>query len=93
MKVSKEIATKAKEYEKLKNRIDKIYEEFEEWANENGFEDFYIEAFGVSQKPEGEKQWNDEFCDKQMDGEDSGHGKYYFPIENSTEYIWIEYSF
>lgn len=93
MKVSKEIVKKAEEYEKLKNRIDMLYEELEEWANENGFEDFWIDGFGVSHEPEGEEQWNDEHCDQHMSGEDCGGGKYYFPIENSTEYMWIEYSF
>lgn len=40
MKVPKEIASKAERYEELKKEIDTLYEELEEFANENGFEDF-----------------------------------------------------
>ena len=45
MKVSKEIAKKAAEYEEAKKKADKLYEELEAWSNENGFEDFYINDF------------------------------------------------
>lgn len=91
--VPKEIAAKAEEYEKLKNRIDMLYEELEKWANENGFEDFWVEGFGVSQEPCGDEQSNGEYCDQWMNGEDSGSGTYYYPIEGSTQYLWIKYSF
>ena len=47
MKVSKEIAKKAAEYEEAKKKADKLYEELEAWSNENGFEDFYINDFGI----------------------------------------------
>ena len=40
MKVPKEIASKAEKYEELKKEINKLYEELEEFANENGFADF-----------------------------------------------------
>lgn len=93
MKVSKEIAAKAEEYERLKNRIDKLYEELCEWANKNEFEDFWVTGFGVSQDVDGEEQLDGEFCDQYMSGEDSGSGTYYYPIENSTRYLWVEYSF
>lgn len=56
MKVPKEIASKAERYEELKKEIDTLYEELEEFANENGFEDFWINGFGVSQEPNGEEQ-------------------------------------
>ena len=53
MKAPKEIASKAERYKELKKEIDKLYEELEEFANENGFEDFWIDGFGVSQEPNG----------------------------------------
>ena len=58
MKAPKEIASKAERYEELKKEIDTLYEELEEFANANGFEDFWINGFGVSQEPNGEEQFN-----------------------------------
>lgn len=63
MKAPKEIASKAERYKELKKEIDKLYEELEEFANENGFEDFWIDGFGVSQEPNGEEQTDGEYCD------------------------------
>ena len=62
MKAPKEIASKAERYKELKKEIDKLYEELEEFANENGFEDFWIDGFGVSQEPNGEEQTDGEYC-------------------------------
>lgn len=93
MNVPKEIARKAEGYESLKKEIDKLYEELEEFADENGFEDFGVNDFGVSQEPDGEEQTNGEYCNQFMLGEDYGYGIYYYPIEESTQYFWIEYSF
>ena len=50
MKAPKEIASKAERYKELKKEIDKLYEELEEFANENGFEDFWIDGFGEKNK-------------------------------------------
>ncbi len=93
MKVSKEIAKKAAEYEEAKKKADKLYEELEAWSNENGFEDFYINDFGIVEEPEGEEQKEGEYCKQFMRFEDSGSGTYYYPIENSTQYMWVGYSF
>lgn len=93
MKASKEIAEKAERYEQLKAEIDKLYEELEEFANENGLEDVWVTGFEVSQEPEGEERLNGEFCDQCIRGEDSGDGTYYYPIEGSTQYLWVGYSF
>ena len=65
----------------------------EEFANDHGFEDFWITDFGVSQEPGGEEQSNGEYCDQCINREDSGDGTYYYPIEGSTQYMWVEYSF
>lgn len=64
MNVPKEIASKAERYEELKKEIDTLYEELEEFANENGFEDFWINDFGVVQEPRGEEQTDGEYCDR-----------------------------
>lgn len=93
MKVPKEIASKAERYEELKKEIDKLYEDLEEFADEHGFEDVWVNGFGVSQEPKGEEQSDGECCDQWMRGEDSGYGTYYYPIEESTQYFWIAYSF
>lgn len=87
MRVPKEIAEKADEYERLKRREEQLCEELTAWACENGFEDLYVDGFGVSQEPEGEEQVDGEYCDQAT----SGDGTYYFPIEDSTEYMWIKY--
>lgn len=93
MRVPKELAEKAEKYEKLKAEIDKLYEELKEFADENGFEDFWVDDFGISQEPEGEEQLDGEYYDQYMNGEDSGDGVYYYPIEESTQYMWVKYSF
>ena len=65
----------------------------EEFANANGFENFGISGFGVSREPNGEEQNDGEYCDQGMYWEDSGDGVYYYPIEGSTQYFWVAYSF
>ena len=82
MKASKEIAKKAAEYQKLKGKVDDLYEELQEWAAERDFEDFYIHGFGVVSER-----------DQVMLGEDYGSGTYYIPIEGSSEYLFVTYSF
>ena len=54
MKASKEIAKKAAEYQKLKGKVDDLYEELQEWAAERDFEDFWIHGFGVDSDPDGD---------------------------------------
>lgn len=87
MKASKEIAKKAAEYQKLKGKVDDLYEELQEWAAERDFEDFYIHGFGVVSEPNGDNQSNGCYCDQVMLGEDYGSGTYYIPIEGSSEYL------
>lgn len=93
MKVPKEIAKKTAEYEEAKQKADKLFAELEEWSKENGLEDLYIENFGIVQEPKGEEQGNGEYCNQYMRFEDSGDGTYYYPIEDSTQYMWVGYSF
>ena len=48
MTVPIELAKKAARYEKLMNEANTLFEELEEWANENGYEDFYVDGFGTA---------------------------------------------
>ena len=93
MEVPKEIAEKATRYEKLSNEANELFEELESWANENGFEDLLVTGFGISQKPTGKSQSDGEYCDQVMYDEDSGNGNYYYPVEGSSKYMRVEYSF
>ena len=94
MIVPKELAKKADRYETLRNETDKLFEELEAWANENGFEDMMVTGFGTCEEPEGDPQSDDEeYCDQTMCGEDMGSGTYYYPIEGGTMYMWITYCF
>ena len=96
MIISKGLAQKAERYETLKNEMDKLFEELEAWANENGFDGIMVTGFGICEEVSGEEQLDDEeYCDQTMCGEDSGYGTYYYPIEGdgSTMYMWITYCF
>lgn len=70
MTVSKEIAEKAARYEKLVNEANELFEELDEWANENGFDGIYAHSFGVSKEVHGEEQSDGEWCDQIMIWED-----------------------
>lgn len=93
MTVPKEIAIKADRYEMLKKEADELYEELESWANENGFDGIWANDFGTAQEPVGEEQDGGEYCNQTMTEEDSGYGDYYYPIEGSSQYMRVGYSF
>ena len=66
----------------------------EKWFDETGeFCGLYVNGFGVTRQPEGDEQGDGEFCNQFMSGEDSGSGVYYYPIEDSTEYVYVAYCF
>lgn len=91
MKVSKEIADKVEKYQKLKSETDELYEELREFfEKEHGIEGFY-DPF-ITDKLKGIRQTADgEFCDQTTLGEDWYSGEYYYPIENSDEYVGCHY--
>ncbi len=86
MKISKKIAEKVKRYQKLKAETDKLFRElnnfFEEKQGDEGVWDFFI-----TNKPQGVKQFNGEYCDQTTLGEDWYRGVYYHPIKNSDNYV------
>ncbi|ENZ12421.1 hypothetical protein [Enterocloster clostridioformis] len=93
MKVSKEIAEKAAEYEALKEKSDKLFEELQKWFSENAdMDDCYLYGFGVAQEADGEEQEEGEYCNQYQRGEDSFDGTYYWAVEDSTQYVWVNYS-
>ncbi len=93
MTVSQEIAEKAARYEKLMNEANKLFEELEEYVDENGFDGIYVRSFGVSEEASGIEQSGGEWCDQVIRWEDSGDGTYYYPIEGSDKYMYVEYAF
>jgi len=93
MKIPKAIAEKANKYEELRNEVDALFEELQEWFSKNtDMDDCYLYEFGVSQEPDGEEQLEGEYCDQCQRGEDSFDATYYWQIEDSTQYAWVNYS-
>ena len=93
MRAPKEVAEKAVQYTRYSNLADALFEDLEFWAVENGVEDFMVTGFWQSFEPYGEKQSDGRYIDQKMDGEDYGHGSCYIPVEDSREYLVIDYSF
>lgn len=92
MKIPKEIAKKAAEYEAVKEKADKLYGELERWFSENtDMDDCYLSGFGVAQEPEGEEQEEYEYCNQRQRGDDSFYGRYYWAVEDNSLYVWASY--
>lgn len=91
MKVSKKIANKVEQYQKLKAKVDELYQQLNSYfEDELGVEGFY-DAF-ITDETEGTKQTEDgEYCDQRTLGEDWYKGVYYYPIKNSDNYIGCRY--
>lgn len=90
MKIPKEIGRKVAEYEKLKEKTDKLYEELELGDSENAdMDDGCLSGFGVTQEPK--EQEENEYCDQHQQGDDSSYGRYYWAIEDNTQYAWASY--
>lgn len=94
MKVPAEIAEKAKRYQDLNDEAQRLYEELEEWLNENtGADAVYITDIFVTEEPKGRLQNGDEYCNQRSYGEsgDSFMGEYYLPVEGSA--LFLGYGF
>lgn len=99
MAVSKEIAEKVRRYQQLEQEASKLYEELEEVFQKEEYmgESCVIDGLGISI---GEAHL-DGRATPTKDGEyhvvttkfeDSEWGVYYFPIENSEEFVAVNYS-
>lgn len=90
MKISKEIAAKIEQYQKVKNEADKLYEELEKYFTEEIDAEGFIEPF-ITDNPTGEQQCDDEYCNQITRGEDWYRGTYYHQIEGSDKYVGYTY--
>ena len=82
MIVSKEVAEKAYEYHKLKEKVDKLYDELKDYFD-NYIPNYYFTDFKICNYPEGENLIFWDFCDQSVGYyEDDYHGTYYCPIED-----------
>ncbi|MBR6538091.1 MAG: hypothetical protein IKT67_12920 [Lachnospiraceae bacterium] len=91
MKCSKEIAEKVKRYQKLKSEEEKLYKEIEKYFVEELDAEGFQEPF-IADKPKGEKQNGDEYCDQYCVYEDWYEGTYYHQIEGSRKYVGYSFS-
>ena len=94
MKVPAEIAEKAKRYQDLNNEAQRLYEELEDWLNENtGADAVFITDIFVTEEPKGRLQNGDEYCCQSSYGDsgDSFMGTYYLPVEGSDLYLGYGY--
>lgn len=46
----------------------------------------------MKKKADGEEQEEGEYCNQYQRGEDSFDGTYYWAVEDSTQYVWVNYS-
>ena len=93
MLVLKEIAEKAKEYDEVSKRANDLFEELEEYFNENAeTEDLRLDSFFVADEPVGIKQQDGGYCNQTHHREDHYTGTYYNPIEDSKKYVAYTYS-
>lgn len=90
MKVPMEIAKKIMEYESAQKKADETYEEVKKWFEENTDAEGFCLPF-IADRPTGEYQGEDEYCDQTVLGEDWYKGKYYHKIIGSKK--WAGYSF
>ena len=94
MKVTKELADKIRMFNKLQNQTNSLFEEItEELIRVSPVNaDVCITGFDVYSEPAGEDQGDGEYCD-QYSGfiEDDYNGTYFYPIEDSDEYVGMSY--
>lgn len=96
MTVSKETMLKAKRYEKACAEVERLYKELaEEFSEIFAADGCYITGFGVADEPCGDEQGDGEYCSQGCYGEcsDSGSGHYYYPVEHSRKYLYVQYEF
>ena len=94
MKIPKEIADKAQEYQETNSRAIALYKEVVDWLNANtGSDGVWVGDLEIVDKPSGENQGEDEYCDQSECGYsgDSFYGTYYHKIEGSDKYLAYNY--
>lgn len=93
MRVPKEIADMALEYQDAKKKADELWEAVSEWLYENTEADgVYIDNIFISDEPTGSLQNGDEYCDQHCGYlEDDFYGNYYHPVEGEKYYLGYSY--
>lgn len=91
MKCSKEIAEKVKRYQKLKKEEENLYGEIRKYFEEEHDAQGFGEPF-ITDKPKGQLQFEDEYCDQHCVYEDWYEGTYYHQIEGSRKYVGYSFS-
>lgn len=94
MKIPKDLADKARRYEKLQLECTALCKELTEWFNENGADGVYISAIFTCDEPCGEYQHSDgEWCDQSSVGDsgDSFEGNYYHQVEDDSSFVGYSY--
>lgn len=92
MKISKDMASKFKQYMEIKEQTDKLFEELESWLRTNAdMDDCGLLDFGTAKKSDGAEQEEGEYCRERRTGEDSCEGTYYWSVESSDEYVYAKY--
>ena len=97
MAVSKDIVKKVKKYEALKQEADELYRELTElFADESLMGELCVcDDFGICERPSSEMATpteTGEYREVITRFEDSEWGNYYFPAEDSDEFVVVHYS-
>lgn len=92
MTIDKELAEKIRKLVEARQLYEALYEQIVERFKDD-FDGCYIEDFYIADEPQGVDQ-GDGYCDQYTGySMDSGSGTYYYPIEGSTKYVAVTYTF
>jgi hypothetical protein len=92
MTIDKELAEKIRKMVEARQLYEALYEQIVEHFRDY-FDGCYIGEIYIADEPMGEDQ-GDGYCDQYTGySMDSGSGTYYFPIEGSTKYVAVTYTF
>lgn len=90
-KCKKEIAEKVEKYQALIEQQEKLYKEIKDYFEKELGADCFGEPF-ITDKPKGEPQDDDEYCEQYTIAEDWYRGNYYHAVEGE-ENKYVGYSF
>lgn len=94
MKIPKEIADKAQEYQEANRKAIALYKEVVDWLNANtGSDGVWINDIKIVDAPSGKNQGEDEYCSQSeyCNSGDSFYGTYYHKVEGNDKYLAYNY--
>ena len=92
MTIDKELAEKIRKMNEARQLYEALCEQVVERFKDE-FDGCYIGEIYIVDEPQGEDQ-GDGYCDQYTGySMDSGSGTYYYPIEGSTKYVAVTYTF